>query len=419
MSTRHPRAAQAVYHAQHDPASPTITIYKVIFLPEKRPVYTGRTQDPRRRITEHGAPSSGCRLMRDAIRRHGADKFEIVPVLRCASEDADANESHFIQALETMYPNGYNLRHGAMAGVAATETRVAVPPDGTVVVFAGAADEFQARGEANAAFAELCKDTAESAEEKCNQILRRVHPDRAGARVFTAEEVTAMVNDLRSAARRERPAAPPPRRKKKRTAEPAEEVVRPAAASSRSGRARSAPRPFWETGVLSSVAADEAETDTPWCGGSRKCSAGDDEEATVSRKRQPQLQPNLCQQTHQCNNPVCSRTASTFPSRKGRCERCAKYVRRNNGKEWSNEVEVGANQWTSVVADDEEGDEERVERVASTLMCVVCEELPAATQKHWMPCFGQQRCARCGKYWYRTKQERPIETRRGSNQFKL
>lgn len=189
--------------AKHQPAQceELVTIYKLIYLPENRAVYTGRTKDMQQRLQQHGARSSGCRLVRNAIRRHGRSKFGIEPIMRCKAADADANESYYIMANNTMYPDGYNLRHGSMAGAEAEdETRVRVAEYVTgMIAFQGVADEFRAQSEATADLADMCDqlEDCSGVEEMCRNLLRDVHPDRSGDRSYSADEVAAMINAVR------------------------------------------------------------------------------------------------------------------------------------------------------------------------------------------------------------------------------
>ena len=177
-----------------------VTIYKIIFLPDNRAVYTGRTKDPVRRMKQHASASSGCRLLRNAIRRHGVSKFSIQPIVRCAAADADANESYYIMSNNTMHPNGYNLRHGSMAGIE-LDSETALTATG-ITTFEGAADELRARAEADADVAEMCEGLEGTTDDVCRDLLRIVHPDRAGGdRLYTPDEVTAMLNTIRESVR--------------------------------------------------------------------------------------------------------------------------------------------------------------------------------------------------------------------------
>jgi len=93
-----------------------VTIYSITYKPTGLCVYTGKTKDPEHRLSGHASRGSKCRLIRNAIRKHGIKNFSLDPIIRCRAADADANESHWIIKNNTLYPAGYNLRHGSMAG---------------------------------------------------------------------------------------------------------------------------------------------------------------------------------------------------------------------------------------------------------------------------------------------------------------
>jgi hypothetical protein len=183
-----------------------VTIYALVFLPTAKRVYTGRTKDPDRRLNQHASRGSKCRLVRNAFRKHGRKSFALEPILRCRAADADANESYWIIQNQTLYPNGYNLRHGSKAGDGddgALDTAL-VPVCTGVVPFEGFADEAKACAEGWEDVAEIACDLNDSrneVDEVCKDLLRQVHPDAHGgeAHTYTATEVAAMLNTVRGA----------------------------------------------------------------------------------------------------------------------------------------------------------------------------------------------------------------------------
>ena len=199
----HPPCDESSHESKKQKTAPVdsglVTIYKLVYLPDNRAVYTGRTKDPERRLAQHASASSKCRLVRNAMRRYGRAKFAIEPILRCKPEDADANESYYIMANNTLHPNGYNLRHGSAAGDESEEEHRIVESASGVVPFDGIADELAAQGEAHLDLAEICEDIEDcsATEEVCRQLLMEVNPDRAGERLFTATEVAGMLNQVR------------------------------------------------------------------------------------------------------------------------------------------------------------------------------------------------------------------------------
>lgn len=202
-------------HVEEDAPKPTpeppadddiVTIYALIFLPTAKRVYTGRTKDTDRRLNQHASRGSKCRLVRNAFRRHGRKSFALEPILRCRASDADANESYWIIQNQTLYPNGYNLRHGSKAGEGddgALDTAL-VPVCTGVVPFEGFADEAKACAEGWEDVAEIACGIDESrneVDEVCKDLLRQVHPDTHSgkARTYTATEVAVMLNTVRGA----------------------------------------------------------------------------------------------------------------------------------------------------------------------------------------------------------------------------
>ena len=138
-----------------------VTIYSLTFLPTGKTVYTGRTKDPARRFKSHASTGSKCRLVRDAFLKYGMNSFILVPILRCKSSDADANESYWIVRNHTLYPNGYNLRHGASAGKESTTDELLVSTSSNVELFSGIAEEARAYAEGWVDVADIMKSAEE------------------------------------------------------------------------------------------------------------------------------------------------------------------------------------------------------------------------------------------------------------------
>ena len=193
---------------KHAPTTPSmseviVTIYALILVATGRRVYIGQTRDPDRRLHQHASRNSKCRLVRNAFRKHGRKAFALEPILRCRKTDADANESYWIIQGNTLYPNGYNLRHGSKAGEdddGALSTAL-VPACTGIVPFTGAADEARACAEAWGDVAEMVdgiEDDRNDTDELCKDLLRDIHPDkRVDGRVYTPDEVSAMLNSIR------------------------------------------------------------------------------------------------------------------------------------------------------------------------------------------------------------------------------
>ena len=188
-------------------SSSTTVVYALVFIPENRYIYTGKTGREHARFNEHASRSSKCRLVRNGFRKHGRKSFRLEVLLRCQPEDADANESLLIMKNNTMYPRGYNLRHGSAAGADDDDEGYSSALTASctgVVAFKGAADELQAESEAYAALAEDLGDLEETHDDDVDgllrEMIRNVHPDRQDAeKTYTATEVTAMLNEVRGA----------------------------------------------------------------------------------------------------------------------------------------------------------------------------------------------------------------------------
>ena len=181
------------------PEDALATIYKLVYVPENRAVYTGRTKDPERCATQH-------HLVRNAMRRYGRSKFKIEPIMRCSADDADANESCCIMANNTMYPEGYNLRHGAMAGAESQGDARNAERACVTIPFEDMSDELYAEGEAYADLAEICEglEARSATEELCEHLLWEVHsPDKAGDTRYSATEVAAMLHQVMESVVRE------------------------------------------------------------------------------------------------------------------------------------------------------------------------------------------------------------------------
>ena len=144
-----------------------VTIYKLIYKPKNRAVYTGRTKNHLEdRFKQHAARTSGCRLVRNAIRRYGMGKFAIEPIVRCHADDADANESYYIMANKTLHPDGYNLRHGSKAGDESERESQLVPSASRSGVCENVQNELQAHSDAMADLVSLCDEAEESADDE-------------------------------------------------------------------------------------------------------------------------------------------------------------------------------------------------------------------------------------------------------------
>ena len=53
-----------------------------------------------------------CHYLNNAIRKYGVEDFVVEFIECCEISDANDREIHYIQQLDTLFPNGYNLKNG-------------------------------------------------------------------------------------------------------------------------------------------------------------------------------------------------------------------------------------------------------------------------------------------------------------------
>jgi hypothetical protein len=64
-----------------------------------------------------------CRLLNNAIRKYKPENFTIEIIKECEIKDLDYNENLYIEQLNTMTPNGYNLTSGKTMSRQSDETK--------------------------------------------------------------------------------------------------------------------------------------------------------------------------------------------------------------------------------------------------------------------------------------------------------
>lgn len=87
--------------------------------------YVGQTiKSVATRWKQHQSPDSTCRFLKHAIRKYGASNFEVELLEKCSSiEEMNEKEQFYIDSLNTMVPNGYNLNSGGKNRLASHETK--------------------------------------------------------------------------------------------------------------------------------------------------------------------------------------------------------------------------------------------------------------------------------------------------------
>jgi group I intron endonuclease len=87
--------------------------------------YAGQTTQPiHKRFKRHQSKSSSCVAIREAIQKHGWDAFEKHYFEVVDDWDLDYIELILVEELDSLVPNGYNLKEGGGShGKASEETK--------------------------------------------------------------------------------------------------------------------------------------------------------------------------------------------------------------------------------------------------------------------------------------------------------
>lgn len=91
--------------------------------------YIGLTKNLSKRTTAHRLKSSKCRIFRNAIQKHGWDRFvtEILAI-NLSLEEANVLEQNLIKEHNTIAPYGYNIKPGGEVHIITEETRKRMQP---------------------------------------------------------------------------------------------------------------------------------------------------------------------------------------------------------------------------------------------------------------------------------------------------
>ena len=84
-----------------------ISIYKITHK-ETGKCYIGQAQDVEKRWKNHCSQSSGCKKLKNAIKKYGKDAFDFKVLFECDPEHADALETQCICWYGSV-KNGYNI----------------------------------------------------------------------------------------------------------------------------------------------------------------------------------------------------------------------------------------------------------------------------------------------------------------------
>lgn len=78
--------------------------------------YVGQTvRKLEKRMGEH-CKNKECIFIHQAIKKYGFDNMIVEVLVKCPEEDLDNHEEFFINGLNTLHPNGYNIRTGGAKG---------------------------------------------------------------------------------------------------------------------------------------------------------------------------------------------------------------------------------------------------------------------------------------------------------------
>lgn len=79
-------------------------------------VYVGQTKHVRTRKKQHErGDTNNSRRFHNAMKKHGAEAFEFIVLEYCSEQNLDEREVYWIEELDSLYPNGYNLSSGGGA----------------------------------------------------------------------------------------------------------------------------------------------------------------------------------------------------------------------------------------------------------------------------------------------------------------
>lgn len=93
-----------------------IGIYRIYRKSDGRS-YIGKSINIEQRISGHFSDKrQNCPLIARAISKHGIDSFDVEILEICSEENLNHRESHWIATMDSIAPNGYNLRSGGEGG---------------------------------------------------------------------------------------------------------------------------------------------------------------------------------------------------------------------------------------------------------------------------------------------------------------
>lgn len=101
-----------------------MVIYKITNLINEK-IYIGQTTKTiEQRFKEHCKTTSGCRALKNAIKKYGSNNFSIEIIENCNSlDELNIREEYWIKHYNSLVPRGYNLQSGGGNHTVTEETR--------------------------------------------------------------------------------------------------------------------------------------------------------------------------------------------------------------------------------------------------------------------------------------------------------
>ena len=101
-------------------------IYKITNKIDNK-IYIGQTiNDLEQRWKSHWKKKSNCRYLSLAFKKHGVDNFKFELICISFDENLDELEKYYIKKLNSLAPNGYNLREGGNSSRHSEETKLKI-----------------------------------------------------------------------------------------------------------------------------------------------------------------------------------------------------------------------------------------------------------------------------------------------------
>jgi group I intron endonuclease len=98
-------------------------IYKIVNKINGK-IYVGQTrQNLEKRWRQHRKIGSNCRYLKYAFEKYGINNFNFILICVCFDEDLNHYETQYMEKLNSMVPNGYNLKEGGNSGKHHEETK--------------------------------------------------------------------------------------------------------------------------------------------------------------------------------------------------------------------------------------------------------------------------------------------------------